>query len=672
MKKQEEIIGENLLAKEEVSQTQNSTGENPKPVLRQLTLGKKLPTSALARTLGIGKNKKVWVASGAIVLILILFVILPLFGVVRAVGKLSSTVKQVQDGFRAQDLGLIKQGLTQLDGDLTGFERSLTPLVWVRVLPWVGFYWSDSKAATVAAREGIEAAQILIPAVEPYADILGFGGAAPPAGEADGAKTAEERIDFIIASLPSVLPKIDEVKGKLITARDAITTIDASRYPTTFRGKQIRSTVLTLQTFIADSATLLVDGKPLLERLPYLLGMDAERTYLVIFQNDKELRPTGGFMTGYSLMKVKSGKIQPVTSDDIYNLDKRYRAHITAPKPFLEHIKQPYGANPNWRLRDMNWSPDFKMAISSFLEEAKTAGLKEVDGVIAVDTNILVSLLEVTGRIGVPEQGNFSAEKDPRCDCPLVIYELESYADVEKPIVWDPNTGKIVYGEIVDNRKAILGPLVNSVIANSLAQPKEKVPVLAQVVLSNLMDKHVLLYMFDEDTQKAIETFNVGGRVKDTEGDYLQIVDANIGGRKANLYVQQEVVDKVVKKGDKVVHELEITYKNPQKHDGWLNSVLPNSIRVYVPKGTKLISSSGAGDMETSEELGKTVFNGFFELRPEGVVKVMLEYEVSKVGEPYTYLIQQQPGKPASRYTITVGKDSEEFELKNDRHLRFH
>lgn len=654
MEKQEEIIGENLL---EEDQTPGSgiaaSQEEQQPEKRSLFLGTKKFLIPLA-----------------LALLFILILLVPSFFIAKAVVKLQASAEEINQALKEQDLNRVKGGIVNLKEDLYVFDRTLTPLVWLKVLPWVSSYWQDAKNGARGGLAAIEATELLIPTIEPYADILGFGSTVA-SGQADGAKTAEERIDFIVASLPSVTPKLGPIGEKLTEASDSLNLIDPGRYPESFRGNPVRKKIEDLQILINSARTLVVDGKPLLEVTPYLLGMGEERTYLVIFQNDKELRPTGGFMTAYSLMKVKDGKIQPVSSDDIYNLDKRYRANIEAPKPFLEHIKQPYSQNSNWRLRDMNWSPDFKTTMNLFLEEAKKAKLKEVDGVIAVDTNVLVSILQVTGQIGVPGQGNFSADLDSRCDCPQVIYELETYADVEKPIVWDPNTGKIVFGEIVDNRKAILGPLVNSVIANGLAQPRDKVPQLAQAVLSNLQEKHVLFYMFDENVEKALESFNIAGRIRNTQGDYIAIVDANLGGRKSNLYVTHEVIDNIKIEESKVIHEMTITYKNPKSHDGWLNSVLPNYMRVYVPKGARLISSSGA-DIGVSEDLDKTVFGGFFELRPEGVVKITLNYEVPKVsGERYALLIQKQQGKPTFRYTINLGRRTQEIELETDRELRF-
>lgn len=668
---QDKIVGKNLLEDENLNEvSSDNSAESEIPEVKNSSPSLEENNLPIADKPSLKSKKVVFGVIGILLVFLVVFLVFPLVGTVKSAQALYGSINSLSIPLSTQDLGGIKSGIEQVEKNLKSFKSALTPLGWIQIVPVVGSYWSDAQNGAQAGVATLEAAKVLIPAIEPYADVLGFGGAATTPSEpgAEGAITAEERIDFIVQALPALTPKLGEVSPQLREARDAIAQIDAARYPENFRGIPLRRAVKDVQAGITTFTILVTDGKPLLETLPYLLGMDKERTYLVIFQNDKELRPTGGFMTAYSLMKVKEGKIQPVSSDDIYNLDKRYRTSLSAPQVLLDHIKQPYGANPGWRLRDMNWSPDFKVAMDLFLTEAKKARLPTVDGVIAVDTSLLVSILEVTGKIGVPGQGNFSAEIDKRCDCPQVIYELESYADVEKPIVWDPNTGKIVFGEIVDNRKAILGPLVNSVIANALAQPKEKVPVLAQKVLANLLEKHVIFYMFDENTQKALESFNIAGRVRDN-GDYLAIVDANIAGRKANLYTTHDVTDEIEDKGDKVIHNLTLTYKNPQKHDGWLNSVLPNYMRVYVPSGAKLLGSEGA-EIETSVDLGKTVFSGFFELRPEGVVKIYLKYEVAKQ-KPYKMLIQKQSGKGAFNYTITYKGRTEEFQLAADKELHF-
>jgi hypothetical protein len=607
----------------------------------------------------------------AIGLVVLVFGLLGLNVYVK--GKaLMGDVEKLQSALASQDLKATRTQLTEVKKSLMKFDGAYKTIVWMKYIPFLGGYVKDGQHATRAAKEGVEVADLLIVTVEPYADLIGFNGGST---SGSGAETAEDRIDFIVKTLPGIVPQLDEISRRMILVRKDMDAINPNRYPERIRDMAVREKLKNAIKLIDDMTVLVTTGKPIIENLPYMLGMEEKRTYLVLFQNDKELRPTGGFLTAYSIMTVDKGKFEPVTSDDIYHLDAVYKPNIAAPAPIIKNIKGPYILSKNLRLRDMNWNPDFEESIKLFLEEADSAGLESVDGVIAVDTQLLVNLLEVTGPIGVSGFGNFSTEIEPKCNCPQVIYELESFADVEGPIVWDPNTGEIVYRPAnSDNRKRIIGPLMNAVLANTFAQPKEKVPKLVDAGLSSLLEKHVLFYLYDEKVQDAVEGFNIAGKIKDYNGDYLYINDANLAGRKSNLYVTQDVNQEIeIAKDGTVVKTVTITYKNPQRHDGWLNSVLPNWVRVYVPKDSELMSFEGVTDKESPyEESGKTVYAGFFELRPQGVAKVTLKYRLPfKVKDEYKLLIQKQPGKDAPLYITNLGRNEMEDILISDKEFKF-
>jgi len=520
----------------------------------------------------------------------------------------------------------------------------------------------------------MEAAKILVITIEPYADIIGLSNGTQDVGS--GQETTQDRLDFIIKTIPDLILKADEITQKVSLIKGEVDNIDPDRYPKKIAGKEIRKNVNKLKDIVDVSATLVENGKPLLEAAPYLMGADTKREYLVIFQNDKELRPTGGFITAYTIAKVEKGKFEPGVSDDIYNLDGKYKPKIAAPDPIINYIKGPYLLSKNLRLRDMNWSPDFKVAMDLFAKEIKSVGIKDIDGIIAVDTQVLVNILDVIGPIGVSGFGNFSTQIIPECNCPQVIYELESFADIEGPIVWSENEpGKIIYAPPnYDNRKKIIGPLMNAILSNALGQPKEKLSALFEAGFKSLLEKHVLFYVFDDEAQKAVEEFGIGGVINKYDGDYLYINDANLGGRKSNLYVKEEVSQEVeVVKDGTATKTLTITYKNPEKHDGWLNSVLPNWVRIYVPKGSELISIDGLEVKEDAyEEFDKTVFSGYFQLRPQGVAKIIVKYKLPfKAEKDYKLLIQKQPGKDSPLYSIKLGKIQEEFFLKTDKEFKF-
>src|SRR5690606_6242926 len=115
-----------------------------------------------------------------------------------------------------------------------------------------------------------------------------------------------------------------EIGEQLKIANSHITQIDPNRYPEEFRGIAVRSQLTQLRDMTEQASVLITDAKPLIEVAPYLLGIDEKRTYLVLFQNDAELRPTGGFLTAYSLLEVDKGQIKPLFSSDMYDLDKKF------------------------------------------------------------------------------------------------------------------------------------------------------------------------------------------------------------------------------------------------------------------------------------------------------------------------------------------------------------
>ncbi|HLD91925.1 MAG TPA: DUF4012 domain-containing protein [Patescibacteria group bacterium] len=622
---------------------------------------------------GIPKHKikirKIYVIIPSILLGILLVIAVPLIIFLAELNSVYKNISPLISSVNIEDTVKLKNDLVLIKDSVTGLKKSYFLISWMKIIPWAGKYVSDLGHGINAATYTLEAGDTTLTTVEPYLTVLGF----KDDGK-DSTKTSQERIDFIVNSIPEIIPKMGEISEDFRKAEEEMKYIDPNDYPEKFRGIELREKMKKGLDLFKEVASYISESKPLLESAPYLLGIDGERTYLVLFQNDKELRPTGGFLTAYSIMKVSKAKFEPVSSDDIYNLDAKYKPSLPAPESIVDLIKGPYVLSQNIRLRDMNYSPDFKVAMDLFSSEAKDLGLKNIDGIIAVDTGLLVNLLDALGEIGVPGFGNFSTKIEPKCNCPQVIYELESFADVEGPIIWDPVTGKIILRPAnSDNRKKIIGPLMNSILANAFGSSKEKLPKLVDAIFKSITEKHVLFYLYDENAQKAVEGFGIAGRIVDYNGDYFHLSNANLGGRKSNLYVKEEIEQDIsVNKDGTIEKTVTITYKNPEKYDGWLNSVLPNWVRLYVPEGSKLIAVEGLEKQyDTTTELNKTVFSGYFKLRPEGVSKVIFKYSLPfKKSSDYKMFIQKQPGVDAPLYVIRSSKTEEEFLLKTDKEIR--
>jgi hypothetical protein len=603
------------------------------------------------------------------------FVYRPGLKLISSAKNLENSVKLTTGFVKSQDLKGLQIHLQTIKGDLDKVGTELQSFSWTNSLPYLGEYYKDGGRGLTAAKETIAAGELGIAAIAPYADIIGLKGLSTTG---DGAKTAQDRINFIINTLDKIKPQLSDIGVHLQNAKEQVDKIDPSRYPEEIKGIKLREQLSGGITLLDQASVLVNDAKPLLEAAPYMLGMKSSRKYLIIFQNDAELRPTGGFMTAYAVLSVDKGKISTVLSDDIYALDAKFTKKIPAPAPILKYLpKVPY-----WYLRDQNISPDFKVSMDTFFPNYQLTKSPQVDGIIAVNTQVLVDLLKITGPIGVPNFGTYSAETDKRCNCPQAFYELELFADVEGPVVWDSVSGQIVYKpQNYGERKSFVGPFMYSILANVMAQPKNKMGDLFNTVINLVQQKHILFYFSDENTQKAVETFNMAGRVQDYDKDYLMVVDTNFAGAKTNAWVTYKADQKInVGSDGTVTKTLTLTYNNPQpffedeKTKLRLNGVFRDWLRVYVPKGSTLIEATGfETGQSVGEDLGKTVFEGFFTLTPTNVKTITLKYNLPfKMKSPYSLLIQKQAGSKVFPYRITInGKSQPELLLSSDKQLTF-
>jgi hypothetical protein len=316
-------------------------------------------------------------------------------------------------------------------------------------------------------------------------------------------------------------------------------------------------------------------------------------------------------------------------------------------------------------------------------------GREQIDGIFAVDTHVLVEALRILGPMTVDGR-QMSVENDPRCDCPRVIYELE-----------DESTRPVGY--IRTDRKAILGNLLQLLMQKALGvSPSQYWGQLFQMLISEINEKHILAYFMDEETQSAAESFNMAGRIMNAEQtakllkyedgngwDYLHVNNSNMAGAKSNLFTEESVVKDVTVGSDgTVTTKLTVQYENTFAHSDCnlergglcLNAPLRNWVRVYAPAGSTFISSKGiispadgkAVNMETYEDLGKTVFEGFLIINPKSNSTFELSYTspVKSGDNKYRLLIQKQPGTDGQEFTVRInGKERSTFVLDTDTEL---
>lgn len=640
------------------------------------------PTNSLDakedKKIGSSRKKPIVITSLIILAILIAIVGLSAFVIVspakivyKDIQKVSQQAKITADAVKKQNIALAAEELDKTKKELSQTQKDLEKLSILKIIPFASDYYSDGQHLIKAGFAGLDAADVLIKSVEPYADVLGLKGKGSFVGG-----TASQRIETAVKTMGKITPHIDDIAKHLGIVKTELDFVNPSRYPSFLGGDKIKKELTQTKKLTSEAVAFVNDAKPLIKILPSLLGEPKEKKYLVLFQNDKELRPTGGFITAYAVFRIDKGIIHVDRSDDIYTLDNGVLVKPKAPEPILKYLPKVSVLN----LRDTNLSPDFVESMNTFNSLYKNSSSKvDVDGIIALDTNVLVSTIRTLDDEVYAGGMKFTSQNDERCDCPQVIYKLESLISTPKSLDLRVTSLAAVQAQ----RKDILGVLLYAIMEKALkSSPKIYWGPLFQDMIKQTNEKHVLFYLYNKDAQAGVEALNASGRIKQFEGDYLHINQANFGGAKANLFVKESVKVSFDIASDRTIKKMiTINYKNPyppsdcnlERGNLCLNAVLRDWIRIYVPKGSKLIDSTGSEvKLTTYEELDKTVFDGFLTVRPQGVATFTITYTLPfKVKDTLPALIQKQPGTHDNEYTIIVnGKEKEKFPLLADKTMK--
>lgn len=396
---------------------------------------------------------------------------------------------------------------------------------------------------------------------------------------------------------------------------------------------------------------------PAAQSLPQILGYPNKKTYLFLLQNNRELRPTGGFIGTYGILQVENAEIVKFETDNIYNLDNQGKDTITepAPAPISRHT-----STQNWLLRDINWSPDFpqtaRKAEEKYYEEGGTE--PNVDGVIAVTPTFIESLLDLTGPIQVGDL-EFNSEN--------LFEQLEYQVEF----------GYYEQGITDANRKEVIGDLASILMDRLFSMPRSELTTLWDTFVQDIDSKQILVYVDDPITQSLVLEQNWGGEMKLYEDDYLMFVDANLAALKTDDVMERELTYSVNQFDGTYYGTAEMLYRNTGWFSGFHTRYRTHT-RVYLPYGAELVEHSGfltgdktqngaPTDPEVYEEsfthangttVRYTVVAGFTSIEPQQEGTIRLRYKLPpnvadaiESGD-YDLYIQKQAGTIAHGLTV--------------------
>lgn len=355
----------------------------------------------------------------------------------------------------------------------------------------------------------------------------------------------------------------------------------------------------------------------IIDTLPDLLGFNQKKKYLILFQNNMELRPGGGFIGSYATFEIRNGKTSKLQINDVYDADGKLSVHIEPPFALRRYL----GA-PHLFLRDSNFDIDFianAKKAQSFLE-LETG--EKTDGVIAIDTEFVKSMIEVFGPLYIPDfKETITADN----------FYLATETHAEKNFF--PGSTQ---------KKDFLRALYNTLESKITQSKKIPFSLLAQKINDNIKQKHLLIAFPDSEMQTIFTANNLSGGLvsnrqkKDNEfSDFLGINEANLGMNKTNFYLKRSIEQKVsIDASGSATETINIIYENSGNKTSPFAGDYKNYLRYILPQNAILksvqVNNSTIPTTEAITNINDYTRKGF-------VPPPQLEVEKNQVGDKITF-----------------------------------
>lgn len=550
------------------------------------------------------------------------------------------------DKLQPADVLALQPQIAALDDDVQGLARQLRPFLFIT--PALGWLPKVGPEAT-QARPLLELASS-----SSAAGRLAFDNLTPVLTAWQDKQAQGSLTERIIPALARAGPQFAQVSTRLEQAAAARRQINVTGFSARTRGLLDRfDGALPLLQTLARGVTL----------APALLGAEAPRNYLLVAQNNDELRATGGFISGIGILRLDQGRIA-ANLQDAYSVENWTLPHPDAPAPLAQFMQADVLA-----LRDANWSPDFPTSARVMLGLYQLNQNMAADGVIAFDLDFVQGLVAALEPLTIP------GYQQPLTGSNVITAMRTIWArpaDSEDTVT---ATGGGSGDDWWVHRKDFMGDLLRATLDK--AQSGDLRPGSLLFAFKTALDeRHLLVSVNDAAVEALLAQSGWNGAIQPGSSDFLALVDSNLGWNKVNPRVDSALAYTITLQPTGLARaELTVAYHHTgvtplascvhearygNSYEDMMERCYFNYVRLLTPEGAQLLTTEGlepASVGAAAAERGATELHGYFVLPPNSTHIVRFVYDLpQKVFEDgrYTLRVQKQAGVRAWPLQVTV------------------
>lgn len=485
----------------------NGEDDNGQPTRHSRRERRRMSAEHVRRIKRKRRNRRILIAVLIVVLATVVWAGALVYSAAKAKSELEQAVSvasTAQNSLLSGDTAAVKQELTTFSTHMDGAYRQTGSALWAPA-EWIPYYGADVKAVREAVAIMEDVSNNAVPKLVDSADSLSL----------DAISVHDSTIS--LGNLGAAAENLTAADKTIGDAAINLNNISGTHIPQlTDALSSAREKVTTLSD-VVDMAQRIANAAPSMLGLGSTDGSDEAgvRTYIVLAQNNAELRATGGIAASWGVLTVDHGRIALQSFEPYGGLSKSTPDSVQ----MTDSEKSFFGGDYLTYTQNVSADPDFPRTGELAATMWKQQKGQDVDGVISVDPYFLQDLLKVTGGFrsvaGVEVTGDNAAE--------LLLHQV--YMDIPDQKAQDLFFG-VVAGEAFDH------------IISSL---NGKDSALLTTVTESVNNGHFMVWSAHENDQKYIDGTALAGDLQDNPAKPqigLYFNDGTMG--KADWYLKRE------------------------------------------------------------------------------------------------------------------------------------
>lgn len=576
-----------------------------------------------------------------IFVLVVYFFIAPLIGLFIGGTLIYNQGKSLESSLTQLDFNKINRDVSSLSTNITRVENNLNRLFWVFKITNTKDQYNNLFQVVQGTKYISDSAKDLIVGLRPLGEYV---------KDYDPSIKLNNDNSEIMKEYSQYLEAIDDNRYllkegiyKMSLAQNLITTANTQKFP-----KVVKDLVYEYKELVEKINGIVKPLEQVSQFLPDILGLNERKRYLILLQDNGEIRSTGGWITSYAIVAIEGGQVRELYVDDIYNaqavLNLKGYTYRT-PNSLVRALQ-----NTSFSFPLVNWDPNLDNVLLSSEQFVYDLGKgNTLDGVIMVDMVFILKLLDQWDGIEVPGESELITSEN------LYPNIFETYSN-EAPNEQRKSTF------LTDFFNAV----VTKVFSSKLTDNKELYSTITEAV----GEKHILLTFKNSMARAYVDQEGWDGNLDSKFQSAPINIDWNWGNNKANLYIKKShTLDINIKDENTIDYTYQVAIQNDSTKEEYPQGEYKNYVRIFIPYNATVTGIKGITDnkYDIYEDSGYKVLAGWFNIPIKETSTLEVKYRITKDSEGSNFLLKKndthyemdidiykQPGSRKDSYNFSL------------------